>query len=146
VLAAVAVVVLVSGSVPAFSAAIAGTVVIGVGLWSSSVRAVRWGSVGLFGAVTLVTVGGAAVEWVLTATVPVALSWALAGHSVRLGRQVPGASTWRVEAVHAVSMVVVLSVGGGVGYLVYRSSTGSSSPLALALLLGGVLAVTLALR
>ncbi len=145
-LAALVVAVSVSGSIPALSIALVGTGLLAAGLRSSSVRGVQLGSVGLFGAVVLVAVGSATTEWVLVATVPAALSWALAGHSVRLGRQVGTAATWRVEAVHAVSMVVVLALGGGVGYLVYRSSAGSSSPLALALLLGSVLAVTLALR
>ena len=43
-------------------------------------------------------------------------------------------------------VLVVVALAGGVGYLGYRSVTGSQSPLAVALLFGSVIAAVLVLR
>jgi hypothetical protein len=141
-----AVVVLLSESFVGLPAALVGVAFVGIGLWRASGRLVALGATVLFGAVLVVGLGRGPL-WVLGATVPVVLAWALAGHAVRLGQQVGRrGETWRVETVQAVATLVVVVVAGGVGYLGYRTITGSQSPLAIALLLGSVIAATLVLR
>lgn len=147
VLSVLVVVALVAQSTGGLVLAVLGGVVLAAGLWWSAQPAVSFGASGLFGAVLLVSVGGESPVWLLLATVPVVLAWTTATHAVRLGEQVGrSGGTWRVQLVQAIATLVVLSVGGGVGYLSSRSVTGSQSPLAIALLLGSVVAVVFVLR
>ncbi|MHC3378827.1 DUF7519 family protein [Haloarcula sp. H-GB5] len=126
--------------------AVVGGLAVGVGLLRRIEFALTAGVGGLFVAVLQAGADGSP-EWVLGATVPVVLSWVTARHALRLGAQVGSvAPTLRVELVHTVSVVVLLTAGGGIGYLVYRSVTGTPSPLALGLLLLAVVAFTLSLR
>jgi len=126
--------------------AVVGGLAVGVGLLRRSEFALTAGVAGLFIAVLQAAAGGSP-EWVLGATVPVVLAWVTARHALRLGSQVGSeAPTLRVELVHTVSIVVLLTAGGGTGYLVYRSVTGTPSPLSLGLLLLAVVAFTLSLR
>jgi len=140
------VVVVVLDSVLGTVLAAGGVGLVWVGLWRGRRLAVTLGSASSFGAVLYVGVGRGPV-WLLGATVPVVLAWALGGHALALGQQVGRTGeTWRVEAVHAVTTLVVVVLGGAIGYLGYRSVSGAQSPLAIALLLGGVLATVLVLR
>jgi hypothetical protein len=126
--------------------AVVGGLAVGVGLLRQSEFALTAGVAGLFVAVLQAAAGGSP-EWVLGATVPVVLAWVTARHALRLGAQVGSeAPTLRVELVHTVSIVVLLTAGGGIGYLVYRSVTGTPSPLSLGLLLLAVVAFTVSLR
>ncbi|WP_434531230.1 DUF7519 family protein [Haloarcula sp. NS06] len=119
---------------------------VGIGLLRRSEFALTAGVGGMFIAVLQAGADGSP-EWVLCATVPVVLAWVTARHALRLGAQIGSAApTLRVELVHTVSVVVLLTAGGGIGYLVYRSVTGTPSPLALGLLLLAVVAFTVSLR
>ncbi|EMA24021.1 DUF7519 family protein [Haloarcula amylolytica] len=123
-----------------------GGLAVGVGLLRRSEFALTSGVSGLFVAVLQAGANGSP-EWVLGATVPIVLAWVTARHALRLGAQVGSAApTLRVELVHTVSVVVLLTAGGGIGYLIYRSVTGTPSPLALGLLLLAVVAFTVSLR
>ena len=126
--------------------AVGGGLAVAVGFLRRSEFALTAGAGGLF--VTVLHAGAdGSPEWVLGATVPVVLAWVTARHALRLGAQVGSAApTLRVELVHTVSVVVLLTAGGGISYLVYRSVTGTQSPLALGLLLLSVVAFTLSLR
>lgn len=141
-----AVVVLVSGSTPALMAAVFGTVCVGVGLWQATRGAVTLGVAALFGSVLLVGLGRTPL-WLLCLTVLVVLVWGIARHAVRLGQQVGRTgATVRVELVQSVAVGVVAVVGGGGGYLGFRSAAGGVSLFAVALLMASVVTVTLVLR
>ena len=140
------VVALTAGSLVGLVLAAVGAVCVGVGLGRTRRTLVVVGLTASFGAV-LYTGFGRDPLWLLGGTVPVALAWVLSGTALRLGRQVGRTDgTARVETVHGVTTLVVALLGGGIGYLGYRSVTGSQSPLALVFLLGPVLAVILVLR
>lgn len=146
VCSALAVVAVVLETLGGLALAVVGATLVAVGLWRTRRLAVTLGATALFGAVLYVGVGRGPL-WLLGATVPVVLTWALAGHALTLGRQVGRTGeTWRVEAVHAVATLVVIVFGGGAGYVGYRSVGGAQSPLAIAFLLGSVLAAVVALR
>lgn len=146
VCAALAVVAAVASSLVGALVATLGACLVAVGLWTVRQRLATLGATALFGAVLYAGLGSGPL-WVLGATVPVVFAWTLASHTLRLGQQVGRrGQTWRVETVHAVATLVVVTVGGGVGYLGYRSVTGSQSPLAIAFLLGSVVAAVLVLR
>jgi hypothetical protein len=137
---------LVASDPAALAFAVVGGLAVGVGLLRRSEFALTAGVGGLFVAV-LQTGAAGSPEWVLAVTVPVVLAWVTARHALRLGAQVGSAApTLRVELVHTVSIVVLLTAGGGIAYLLYRSVTGTPSPLALGLLLLAVVALTLSLR
>jgi len=145
-LSVLAVVGLVGSDPASLAVAVVGGLAVSVGLLGRSEFALTVGVAGLFVAVLQAAAAGSP-EWVLAATVPVVLAWVTARHALRLGAQVGSETpTLRVELVHTVSVVVLLTAGGGIGYLVYRSVTGTPSPLALGLLLLAVVAFTLSLR
>lgn len=138
--------VLVSGSTPALMAAVFGTVCVGAGLWQATVEPVTLGVAALSGSVLLVGLGRTPL-WLLSLTVLVVLVWGAARHAVRLGRQVGRAGrTVRVELAQSVAVGVVAVVGGGGGYLGFRSAAGSVSLFGVALLMASVVTVTLVLR
>jgi hypothetical protein len=146
VCAALLVIVMVLDSVVGVALAACGAGLVCLGLWRGHRLTVTLGSTASFGAVLSVGTGRGPL-WLLGATVPVVLTWALGGHALALGRQVGRTGeTWRVETVHALTTLVVVVLGGAIGYVGYRSVTGARSPLAIALLLGGVLAAVLVLR
>ncbi|EMA11325.1 hypothetical protein SAMN05443574_10325 [Haloarcula vallismortis] len=117
------------------------------GLLRRSELALTAGVSGLFIAVIQAGTGAGSPEWLLGATAPVVLAWVTARHALRLETQIGvEAPTLRVELVHTISVGTLLTAGGGVGYLIYRSVTGTPSPLALGLLLLAVVAFTVALR
>lgn len=140
------VVVLVVDTPIALAAALVGAGCVGSGVWRTRRWAVTLGTAALFGAVLVVGVGREP-RWLLLATVPVVLVWGVAGHAVRLGRQVGRTGgTERVALVQSVSLVVVVAVGGGIGYLGFRSATGTPSLPGVALLFASVVAATVVLR
>ena len=124
-----------------------GAVALAVGLGRRSEAALALGAAALLGGVVLAGIDGRSVAWFLAVTVPVVFAWVSARDAVGLAAQVGrGSTTLRVELVHTVSTLAALVAGGGAGYLVSRTMTGGSSPLALALLLAAVVAFTVALR
>lgn len=130
--------------VPVGTAALGG-LVIAVGLYR---RAFLWLGVGTSGLFVAVVIAGTerSPAWSLAATVPVVLAWLSARYAVRLGQQVGHeTATRRIELVHTISTVTVLGVGGTLSYMVARSVGGTSSPLAVALLLIAVVAFTVTL-
>ncbi|GCF14206.1 hypothetical protein Harman_21410 [Haloarcula mannanilytica] len=137
---------LVASDPASLAVAVVGGLAVGVGLLGRSEFALTTGVAGLFIAVLQAAADGSP-EWVLGTTVPVVLAWVTARHALRLDAQVGSeAPTLRVELVHTVLIVVLLTAGGGMGYLVYRSVTGTPSPLSLGLLLLAVVAFTISLR
>ncbi|MDQ2073345.1 hypothetical protein RBH20_12450 [Haloarcula sp. H-GB4] len=146
VVSVLAVVGLVASDPASVALAVISGLAVGIGLLRRSEFALTAGVGGLFIAVLQAGADGSP-EWVLCATVPVVLAWVTARHALRLGAQIGSAApTLRVELVHTVSIVILLTAGGGIGYLVYRSVTGTPSPLALGLLLLAVVAFTVSLR
>lgn len=144
--ASLLVVALVAESATAASAAVFGAGCVGVGLWYTEQGVVTLGVTALFGAVLSVGIGRDPL-WLLLATVPVIVVWGTAGHAVRLARHVGRTGkTVRVELVHCVSSLVVVALGGGVGYLLFQSVPGTTSLLGVALLFASVVAATLVLR
>lgn len=126
--------------------ALCGVGCLGVGLWRGSQPAVSLGVAALFGAVLQVGMGRDPL-WLLLAAGAVVLVWAVAGHAVRLGRQVGrSGETLRVELVQTVTTVVVVALGGGIGYLSYQATLGRQSLPGVALLLASVVVATRALR
>lgn len=140
------VVALVANDPTGLAGAIVGTGCVAVGLWRVDERTVTVGVLALLGAVILVG-SNRTPGWLLIATVPVILVWAIGGTTLRLGRQIGRAGeTLRVELVHSVATLTVVTFAAGSGYLVYRSVSGTQSALAVALLVGSVIAAMVALR
>lgn len=115
-------------------------------MWRADQDAVTVGVALLFGAVLYTGVGRDPL-WLLGVTLPVVVVWSVGTNAVRLGRQVGRTGeTLRVELVQFVSVLVVATVGGGAGYLGFRSLNTTPSVLGVALLFAGVVAAMLALR
>ncbi|MXR52745.1 hypothetical protein GRX03_14165 [Halovenus sp. WSH3] len=130
-----------------FGGAIAfvGTAAVGIGLWRASQQVVTLGAGVVLVAVLFERIGE--TVWLVTAAGLVVLAWVLASNAIRLGRQVGrGGKTLRVELVHAVATVTVAGAGGGGSYLVFRSTAGTASLLAVGLFLASVVAVAMLLR
>lgn len=123
-----------------------GTACVGVGLLYTRQQAVTLGVSVLFFAVLAGGIDSGPVRLVVASAL-LSLAWVLASHAVRLGRQIGrDGETLRVELVHAVTTVTVAGAGGGGGYVIFRSSAGTASLLAVGLFLASVVAVVALLR
>lgn len=124
-----------------------GGALVAVGLYRRTDGMLALGAGTLFAAVVLAGIEGRSLGWVLAAAVPAVLAWTSARHALQLAAQVGGAATTlRVELVRTIATSTALVAGGASSYLVTRTVSGGSSPLALALLLVAVVAFTIALR
>jgi hypothetical protein len=127
------------------TAALVGTLCLAGGLWRVEHELVTLGVAALFGAILYVGLSRPP-RWLLSATVPVVLAWTSARHAIQLGHQVGRTGeTVRVELVQSISTVVVVVLGGGLGYVVFLSVSGTVSLLGVVLLLASVVTVTLVL-
>lgn len=128
-------------STQGFVAALVGTGVLSAGSFRGRQRAVSLGAAVLLGGVLYAGVVGGSVVSVLVGVVGVAVAWDVGSYAIGLGEQLGReADTARIEAVHAVTSLVV---GGGVaafGYAVYQVG-GGGQPLSalLGLLVAAVL-------
>jgi hypothetical protein len=130
-------------------AALAG--VLGLGLLAAGARAGRrdlvgGGAVALFAGTLLAGALGASPAALVIAAGAALVAWDAAEHAIGLGEQVGRrADAGRAVAVHVAGGGLLVAVGGGVAYGAYRL-VGSESPLALALLLAGAVALVTVLR
>ena len=125
---------------------ILGTACVGVGLLYTSQQGVTLGVGVLLLVVLAAGIGSNPVRLVVAGAL-LSLTWVLASHAVRLAQQIGrGGQTLRVELVHAVTTITVAGASGGGGYVIFRSSGGTASLLAVGLFLASVATVVLLLR
>lgn len=115
---------------------IGGVVILAVGLFVREERAwVTFGATGLFLSVLVSGIDGTAVELLLVSATGAAVAWDAGQHAVSLGEQLGRHTrTWRNEAFHVSSSVVVAMVAAALGYGVY-SAVGGVVPVGAATLL-----------
>lgn len=142
--AALAVLAVVRGSPLAFVAGAVGCVALLAGLYWRSRRTVTVAGAVLFGAALLAVAGGAAVGPVLVGAFGAVLSADLGLFALGLDRDVDrSVPTARVELLHAVASATTAVVTAGLGYALYRVVPAGGSAGVVALLLGGVVLVSL---
>jgi len=145
--AALGVSVVTAVSVYTLSASVLGGILLVVSLLRGSRGVFTLGAGSLFAAVVLAGLLGVAPIYLLAAALLVVVAWNVGHNGFSLADEVGrGASTARVELVHAVSSVVVLAVGASTGYGVYLTVVGGQPVLALAALLVGAVALLVALQ
>lgn len=125
---------------------LAGLFGVAYGVVRGSERAVTLGATGLFAGVVLAGAVGAPAEPLIVAAAGTAVTWDVGEQAVSLGRQVGrGGETTSAELVHAAGSAVVASTAVVLAYVAFLS-LGSSSTLALVLLLFGAVVIASLLR
>ncbi|KZN23914.1 hypothetical protein A4G99_13875 [Haladaptatus sp. R4] len=146
-LAAFGVLLVTAVSVYTLIASVSGVVFLVVGLVRGSSEILTVGSAVLFGAVVVAGLLGIAPLFLLIAAFLTVISWDVGQNGLTItdevGREV---STLRIEGIHLVSHVVVLTVGATIGYVAFRSATGGYPVFALIALLVGVIALLITLQ
>lgn len=146
-IAAVGSALLTAVSVHSLAAGVVGVVSLAVGLRRGSPSAFTVGAVALFAGVLVAGVLGASPELLLLAAFLTVIAWETGrngfGIAAEVGRDAP---TLRVETLHLVSRIVVLTVGMSVGYAVFRGVTGGRSVLAVVALLVGAVALLVSVQ
>lgn len=131
---------------PAALAGALGLGLLGVGTRAGRRDAVGGGGLALLAGTLLAGAFGAGPVALLVAAGAALVAWDTAEHAVGLGEQVGRrASIGRAVGVHAAGSGLLATLGAGVSYGVFRLA-GDGSPLALVLLLAGVLALLTVLR
>ena len=131
-LAVVALAALVAPAPTPLGVAVAGGLLLVVGLVRRRERWLALGGSALLAGVVLSGIDGRSTGWFLAAAVPAVLAWTSGRHTVRLAGQVGrAAGTRRVALVHTIATVAVLGVGGGTAYLVARSVAGGDYPASI---------------
>jgi hypothetical protein len=134
----------VRGSPLALAAGAVGCVALVAALHWRSRRTVTLAGAVLFGAALLAVAGGAAVGPVLVGAFGAVLAADLGLFALGLDRDVDrSVPTARVELIHAVASATTAVVTAGLGYALYLAVPAGGSAGVVALLLGGVVLVSL---
>ncbi|MFC4246321.1 hypothetical protein ACFOZ7_04850 [Natribaculum luteum] len=124
----------------------AGVGVVTVGVTRGRRRAVDIGALALFLGVVTGGLAGGSVEATLLGTVGTVLAWDCGQSAVDLGEQLGReADTWRLEAVHAGSSLLVGLASATIGYAAYVVAGGGQPVAAVVLLLTAAILVTIGL-
>jgi hypothetical protein len=128
-------------------AALAGVLLVGVGVARGSRRFVTVGSFVVLLGVLLGGLTAAPPELLLPGTMAAVLAWDFGEQAINVGEQLGReADTERLELAHAAASTVVAVAGGGVGYAIYLVGAGNQPMTALVFLLVAAVALTSALR
>lgn len=136
-----------SGTLTAAPFAVAGVLLVGLGVLWGRRAGVTLGALLAFGGVVVAGVGGAPPEALLVGTAGAVLAWDLGEHAVNVGEQLGrGASTRTGELVHAANSTIVAVGGVAAGYGLFLVGAGGQPVSALVVLLAAALAIAAALR
>jgi hypothetical protein len=125
----------------------AGVLVVAGGLSLGARRLLLLGDATVLSGVLVSGLLGASPLVLLTCVTLTALVWDVGEQAIGLGEQLGSeADTLRGEVVHASASVLVATVGGGVGYVVFLVSTGGQPLTAVVVLLLAVVVLASALR
>lgn len=124
---------------------------IGMIAWSllrgGSRKLVSLGTASLFISILISGGFGAPLEFLLLSTIATVLAWDIGQNAIGLGEQMGRrAETRRNEITHAAASTFVAFAAGGLGYLIYFTSSGGHPVSALALVLLGVVLLVWAIR
>lgn len=125
----------------------AGVGLLGVGLHHGSRRLLSAGAAALVLASVITGLAGGGPARLVVAVAAAAVAWDLGEHAIGLGEQLgPGAATHRLEYLHAATSVGVATAATGGSYLAFALAGGGQPVDAFVLLLGGAMALLVALR
>lgn len=123
-----------------------GLLLVAVGAFRGSRRALSAGVVVLLVAVLVAGVSGGATAGLLVGTLGALLAWDLGENAVTMGEQLGrAADTRRAELAHAASSIAVGAVGAGVVYGLYLVASGGQPLTALVFLLVGLVLLAVVL-
>jgi hypothetical protein len=127
--------------------AVAGFLVVGVGVGWGSRRAVTLGAAALLVAALFGGLVSGAPYLLLPGVIATVLAWDLGEQAINVGEQLGrGADTTRLEVTHAAGSTVVGVGAGALGYGVYLVASGGQPVTALVFLLLAAVVLTSALR
>lgn len=116
-------------------------------LRNGSRRLVSLGTASLFLSVVIAGGFGAPVEFLLLSTITTVLAWDFGQNAISLGEQMGRQTeTQRNELIHASTSMIVGFVGGGLGYLIYLTSSGGHPVSALVLIVLGLVFLVWSIR
>lgn len=127
--------------------AVAGVVIIGLGLYNDSRRSVSIGAFLLLLGVIVGGLSGQSPGSLLLAMIATVLAWDVGEHAITVGEQLGrNAPTTRLELTHAIGSAVAGILTAAVGVAIFRFATGGQPIAALVFLLAAALAFVLAIQ
>ncbi|WP_049898739.1 DUF7519 family protein [Halococcus agarilyticus] len=129
-------------STPSLTAGVLGFVLVALGLARGWRTAVTLGGAGLFCGVVLAGLVGAPASVVVFATAATVVAWDVATFGIEVGEELGReADTRRLELVHAGASSVVAAIPAGIGLALFRTASGGTALVPIALLCGAVVLV-----